>query len=114
MHHEQGILTLEWGETVKLNLRQCFHISYGTSFKVAQMMTLIHVSSLSKFDCLNERDWPTRLFILDHSRLNECIQNIVKTAGRYHVVSHGDTPFLQFFLWKRFGTVPKTHYNMMY
>lgn len=32
-------------------------------------------------------------------RLDECIKNIVKSIGRYHVVTHA-TAFLQLFLWE--------------
>lgn len=38
-----------------------------------------------------------------YERLDECVNNIVCSVGRYDVVTHADTIFLQMFLWERFG-----------
>lgn len=37
--------------------------------------------------------------------MHECIQNIVKFVGHYHVVTHVDIAFLQVFLLEQFGTL---------
>lgn len=42
-------------------------------------------------------------------RSDECVKNIVRSVGRYHVVSHADTAFIQVFLWELFGTLSKPH-----
>lgn len=33
-------------------------------------------------------------------RLDECVGNIVKSVGRFHLVTHVDPAFLQLFLWE--------------
>lgn len=35
-------------------------------------------------------------------RLDECVSNIVKFVGHFHVLTHVDTVFFQLFLWKTF------------
>lgn len=38
-------------------------------------------------------------------RMDECIQNNVKSTGCYHVITHADTVFLQVFLWEKSKTL---------
>lgn len=41
-------------------------------------------------------------------RLDECVQNQLKSMGRYTVVSYANSAFLQLFLWERFkGLAPQ-------
>lgn len=43
-----------------------------------------------------------------YARLDECITNIVQSIGRYDVLIHAYTSFLQMFLWEHFrALVPK-------
>lgn len=41
-------------------------------------------------------------FLALYFHLVECIQNLVKSMGRYTVLSYSNTSFLQLFLWGRF------------
>lgn len=48
-------------------------------------------------------------------KLDECVQNIVKFIGRYHVMTHVITVFMQIFLWGLFGklSLKPTQYDAM-
>lgn len=40
-----------------------------------------------------------------YARLDECVNNILRSIGRYDIVTHTDTCFLQIFLWERYGAI---------
>lgn len=40
--------------------------------------------------------------------VRQCIANLTRSLGRYNVVSHVDSDFLQMLLWERFGTLAPT------
>lgn len=83
----------ECGNGVTLSSKPCYHTSsHAMSCRVAMKMTLIHTCSTCNQISQKGKIGPRPIYLGSlYYRLDECVGNIVKSVGHYHVVTHADT-----------------------
>lgn len=109
------ISSLGWGHEVTLNLRPCYNTgSHGLFYKATLKMALTLTCFLSQTDLQKDKIDLVPIYLgFLYYKLDECVGNIMKLVGCFHVVTHVDTTFIQLFLWERFKRLgPNQRYTM--